>query len=198
MATSDPRKARALELRAPPYEWGYKRIARELGVSRDRVRYWVNPEHRAQMKQRERQRLYRRHSCATCGGPTLGDRVACKPCQSAHRRFKAEIIVTMWSLGYKGDEIAAYLGMTVRTLRSQITRLREEGWDLPLRRSGWARAARWERIRELWLDGALMREIAVELGTTEANVGNNMNRMRKAGVDLPHRYPMRDGKRVAA
>lgn len=48
-----------------------------------------------------------------------------------------------------------------------------------------------EFIARRWSEGALTREIAVELGSTKAAVGVQIARMRADGWDLPHRYRRR-------
>jgi hypothetical protein len=50
-----------------------------------------------------------------------------------------------------------------------------------------ARAKR-ERVQRLWAEGLLMREIAAEMGWSMGYLACEMNRMRKAGYDMPHRY----------
>lgn len=57
---------------------------------------------------------------------------------------------------------------------------------------------RYDQIVEWWAEGLSLREIASRLGWTTNTLGTTMARMRAEGYDLPHRYAMRDGKRVAA
>jgi transposase len=61
-----------------------------------------------------------------------------------------------------------------------------------------AEHARRSCIQDMWLDGHTMSEIADALGTTLESLGVTMVRMRKQGWDLPYRYRMENGKRVAA
>jgi hypothetical protein len=60
------------------------------------------------------------------------------------------------------------------------------------------RARRWEKIEGLWNAGHSFSEICAEMGMAKGYLSNDMFRMREAGRDLPYRYTMRDGKRVAA
>lgn len=53
-------------------------------------------------------------------------------------------------------------------------------------------------LAAMWHDGATLAEIAAALDTTIESVGATMVRMRRAGWDLPYRYAMSDGRRVAA
>lgn len=45
------------------------------------------------------------------------------------------------------------------------------------------------RIRELWLAGRSIREIAADLGTTRGTIAQETVRLRRNGVDLPYRHP---------
>jgi DNA-directed RNA polymerase specialized sigma24 family protein len=53
-------------------------------------------------------------------------------------------------------------------------------------------------IVEMWREGASLKEIAARLGSTSGAVQVQMVRMRADGYDLPYRYAVRGGKRVAA
>lgn len=55
-----------------------------------------------------------------------------------------------------------------------------------------------QRIVALWAEGRSMREIEKELGCTHGHLSVEMFRMREQGYDLPHRYRVRNGKRVVA
>jgi hypothetical protein len=60
------------------------------------------------------------------------------------------------------------------------------------------RQARFPEIMRRWEAGESIREIAAAMGTTKNSLGVTIVRMRKAGWELPYRYVMREGKRVAA
>ncbi len=52
-------------------------------------------------------------------------------------------------------------------------------------------------IEAMWLDGFSTKEIADELGTSTGTVETIIHRMRDDGWNLPYRYAMQDGRRVA-
>src|SRR3954447_12228661 len=54
-----------------------------------------------------------------------------------------------------------------------------------IRRAG--RDQRRARIAQLWNEGASLVEIAEALATTRSTIGVEMQRMRRAGIDLPYR-----------
>lgn len=53
------------------------------------------------------------------------------------------------------------------------------------------------RIVEMWAAGASMREIAAAIGTSKVSLGTTMAEMRRDGWDLPYRYRIANGRRVA-
>lgn len=53
-------------------------------------------------------------------------------------------------------------------------------------------------IEGMWADGWALREIAAALGRTENSVHVTFHRMRRDGWDLPYRYAMENGRRLAA
>lgn len=57
---------------------------------------------------------------------------------------------------------------------------------------------RWSLIAGMWADGWAAREIAAAIGTTLGSLRVMIHRMRRDGWDVPYRYTMVDGKRVAA
>lgn len=62
-----------------------------------------------------------------------------------------------------------------------------------------ARESYGPRLEELWAEGRTLPEIAAELGTTVKTLGVTMYRLRRqGGYDLPYRYAVSGGKRVAA
>lgn len=60
------------------------------------------------------------------------------------------------------------------------------------------RDCRARQIERLWAEGRSLKEIAAELGCTVKSLGVRMVALRKMGYDLPHRYKVRNGKRVVA
>lgn len=53
-------------------------------------------------------------------------------------------------------------------------------------------------IQGAWLDGWMLSEIAAIIGTTARSLAVTMVRMRRDGWELPYRYHVKDGTRVAA
>ena len=54
-----------------------------------------------------------------------------------------------------------------------------------------------ERIAGLWAQGLTEAQVAAELGITHGSIRVEMARMRRAGWDLPCRYPANEAKRQA-
>jgi predicted transcriptional regulator len=61
-----------------------------------------------------------------------------------------------------------------------------------------AHRQRREEIQRRWLAGESLNEIAAALGTTKNSAQVTVHRMRREGWDMPYRYKIVDGKRVAA
>lgn len=101
---------------------GYKAIAKELGVSRDRARDWVRPDRRRTLHAR-RARLRRLRG------------------ETKHRTETATraIVVLLWHDGATIKEIAARIGWTANSVGTAMNRWREEGLDLPYRYRGYPR-----------------------------------------------------------
>lgn len=62
-----------------------------------------------------------------------------------------------------------------------------------------ARDQRWREIQRLWGEGLTLEELARATGySSVASMGATMKRMREDGWELPYRYAMESGRRVAA
>lgn len=115
MAASSSRAARARAL-AAERGWGYKRVAREMGVSRDKARDWINlARHRRIDRERRRKQRVR--------GETM------------HRQLTATraVVVLLWHDGAPIREIAERIGWSDTALGVAMVRWRSEGLDLPYR-----------------------------------------------------------------
>jgi IS30 family transposase len=77
----------------------------------------------------------------------------------------------------------ATLGVAARRLGTKVC----AGCRDEMARTG--RAMRRDRIRDLWLAGALTREIAVALGSTPNSIGGELVAMRREGWGVPARPP---------
>lgn len=85
--------------------------------------------------------------------------------------------------------------LTRNAVRAGGVRCRECQHDRERRQ----RLARRHRIEYLWGLGRSLREIADDLGSTPGSVNVEITSMRReGGWDVPHRYAMQDGRRVAA
>lgn len=93
--------------------WGYKRIARELGIDRDYARQLVRPD---RMRRLQRRRKWRRNTP-----------------QRRARQHRRAILVLMWHDGASLKEIAARLGTTPGNLGVMMAQLRRQDYDLPYR-----------------------------------------------------------------
>lgn len=56
---------------------------------------------------------------------------------------------------------------------------------------GEIRDERWDRLEVLWLAGRSTREIMAEMGMAKGTVSSEIDAMRKAGRNAPHRYDVR-------
>lgn len=117
MAEGDPARARELRER---WGWGAKRIAREMGVSRDRARDWINPERRRWLRRAQDER---RSARAWERG---------RPRRRALIQRRA-LIVCLWHAGAPLEEIHLLAGMSRGHLSVEMHRMRCEGYDLPYR-----------------------------------------------------------------
>lgn len=59
-------------------------------------------------------------------------------------------------------------------------------------------AERARQIEAWWSDGLTLREIAERLGWSIGHLKVELFRLREDGYDLPYRYAMQDGQRIAA
>ena len=130
-------RERAEELRSRG--WGARKIGRHLGVPRDRIRDWLNPERRRRLARSEAKR--RKVPCLGCGKPKCPPMSGkaedlCKPCQEARADERRARIIELWAEGVSIIEIAADLGTTKNSICVDIARIRRRpnGYELlPLR-----------------------------------------------------------------
>lgn len=121
MPSPSARTLRARELYADGDGLGYKRIAKELGVSRDKARDMVRPDRRARLSRNQ----YRRGTCEACEGPMYGKPGYIGLCQACRRDRHADTqtqIVALWAEGKTIAEIADLLDWqptSVRTYRGR-------------------------------------------------------------------------------
>lgn len=135
-----------------------------------------------------------RAACVVCGAQTSVTRgkyaasAMCQPCSDArlmiapfNRRW---VIETMWNKGYSLNDIAAALGSTRGAVSVSMRRLRQTGWDLPLRpagrRSPHKRIVAFNRcwtIETLWAEGVSTAQIA------EAMLKQNGQRQHVGAAD---------------
>lgn len=60
------------------------------------------------------------------------------------------------------------------------------------------RKTRGHEIERLWAEGRTLREIRERFGWSAGRIAMEMDWLRKNGFDLPYRYAVKGGKRVAA
>lgn len=164
----DARSERARELRAKG--WKFKDIAAELGVSKPTAYRWATPgnverdrlrskawkERNAEQKRAYDLKYLREHrgTCTDCGdqmGIGVSEDGICKRCRRATRDQRCEVIERMWNEGATMSTIAEAVDWPMQAMRAEFGRMRNEGWNLPHRRTPEQRArmkaARWpERI----------------------------------------------------
>lgn len=144
-----------------------------------------------------------RTDCLGCDGPLTGaQKLYCSQrCASRVRRRdeeKAErdrAYARAWKAAHP-DEVRRlednYRGMC--SCGAPTSRGRARCWPCEAA----SRHARWPEIQRHWKAGESLKEIAAALGTTPVVIGSTLTRMRQAGWDVPYRYAMENGKRVAA
>lgn len=117
MPEGDPARAREL---ARENGWGAKRVARAMGVSRDRARDWLQPERRKRLRRAQEYRA---------GAPARA-RAKARRLLAQQRRA---LIVLLWADGAPLREIRELLGWTQGHLSVEMDRMRRQGYDLPYR-----------------------------------------------------------------
>jgi transposase len=167
----------------------YEAIVLAVGVPRTTVFRWCNAEYEAFQRQMSRAAKQRRKTpCPSCG--QLVDYMRpgefCAHCVDEARYGQRRRRAIALSIdGWSASEIAMELGMTYEGVVSMLSYWRTKGIDLPLRRA--RNRTSWERIREMYLEGAPYEKIGAELGISRDNVSNQITTMRRRGFDLPYR-----------
>lgn len=126
----------------------YHEIARRLGLSgHGVVMKWLNPERarewarksEAKPERKEQKRAWERSErakgrCADCNGVTSRyDRHRCLPCEFERRQENRHVVQRMWLGGRSLIEIAEALNTTVPSVGVCISKMRQQGWDMPYR-----------------------------------------------------------------
>ena len=128
----------------------YREIAQTLNVGLTTAYRWVNPTRtapyrngrvmhpeRARERDRHGYRTYRkdRGQCSQCEGPMSleNDGGTCPSCRQAKVHARALQFEQWWNEGLKMREIADQLGWTKNHVAMELGRLREKGYNLPLR-----------------------------------------------------------------
>lgn len=148
-------RARALALAEAHPEMSSGAIARAVGASTSTVWRWRNPERAAETLRKDVAALARRRAwgdeprnrlpCIDCGGIT--SRVKGQQprrCRECHARVVNEEsnprrtrIQELWHAGLTQREIAEAVGRSEAAVCFQISKMREDGWDMP-RRKKWS------------------------------------------------------------
>lgn len=124
----DPRRVEALRLWRTIHT--VSQIADRLDVGETTVRRWVSPS------KPESRRKSTRFNCPRCGSALYREATAavnCVPCRTAIRHERAALIERWWAEGRSWREIAEPFGWTRNQTTAEIAKLRELGYDLPLR-----------------------------------------------------------------
>lgn len=136
----DPRIDRARELYADGNGLGYKLIAKELGVSRDKARDWVRPERRQRLKRRAE----RRGTCSACEEVMQGPRGhvgICARCRAERGRDLDALILGYWPVKETLREIGEAVGLSGHAVAMRAMQMRRRGVEVPARRRGRRAAA---------------------------------------------------------
>lgn len=107
-------------------------------------------------------------------------------------RTNWEAVERMFRAGLSNGEMAERLGTNAGNIGTMISTMREAGYDLP-RRKRWQRRSEedWDRLREMWIDGTSVEDVAESFGISERTVYIYIGRLRKKGYDIPRRPPGR-------
>lgn len=89
-------------------------------------------ERRVRVRRGETRRLH--GTCPVCGNAYrgFGDR-PCRRCATRVRQRRCEEIAVLWTEGLSHQEIAVRVGLTLATVAMEVSQMRRDGWDLPLR-----------------------------------------------------------------
>jgi transposase len=153
---NDELRERILRLHAET-GWGASRIANEAGTSPRTVRRVVsadaaqrdrgaslrwkraNPEHCRRLNEAKRRRD-NPHDCTRCGA-WIAEAGLCGHCRAHDRRLeRRRTIQRLWAEGATLKAIAGQLGSTAASVAVEMTYMRRDGWDVPLRHKPRAKA----------------------------------------------------------
>lgn len=146
-------------------------------------------------------------TCDGCGGPRSRHAERCLSCEKAVKRraqdAQAEDVAEMYNAGMSIKEIGRELGYGEHSIPGRALDNARALGLIDYRYGAYAKDGGYQAIRTsviegCWADGWSMKEIAEVCGMNYRAGAAHITTLRANGANLPHRYAMRDGKRVAA
>lgn len=139
--TRNPEVVALAEAEGLTYSGAWKRLNRDAAREYNR-RDWLRPG-RAHQKTRS-EATAGAAACADCGKVRAGAKwdayERCDECERESRkrarRARCQEIERLWNEGLSLREIAERLDSTVSSIGGTLTRMRDEGWNVPLRHHG--------------------------------------------------------------
>lgn len=177
--TREQKIERTRELRAEGLT--YREIGERLGLTTRIARYYAKVA-----------KVYDR-KCATCGEPFEPEHGKELTCSPECWRVAEDARKRAWDRAHP------------KAHKTECPQCGGEMERATARRSGICQAChedevdrRARQIERWWAEGLLLKEIASRLGWSLGHIAQEFDRLRAKGYNLPHRYRVSNGKRVAA
>ena len=153
-------------------------------------------EYRAGARKRSRD-PENRGCCRRCGKRMgWGQRTdgVCRRCRHRARLARQPTILKLWHLGATHREIAEVLGVNKEVVGSEVSKMREAGFDLPHRGAhGWrcspVSEEEQEAIVQMWDEGRPAEEIGRAFALEAQAVRNLVGRLRHGRPEISYRVP---------